>query len=159
MGESAALDPFAILSLVVAGLTALAVIVLAFRGSTQARELRNFVAGALERAQQGIYSANPAAVRGLLEEFEHAITIRIQKTERGFVDLGEEMTDALDKAQRLDRSASAKRSRARVLERKHEDREEQGEQETGEWWANPNLSREQKMDLARQDLARRGIQT
>jgi hypothetical protein len=159
--EGLTLDPFAILSLLLALISVGSVVVLAFRGASQTRELRDFVAGALERAQQAVDSANPGAVRGLLEEFEHAIVIRIQKTERGFVDLGEEMTDALDKAQRLDRSASAKRSRARAIERKNDERE--GEEiegaAGGDPFSNPALSRDQKLDLARKSLASRGIAT
>lgn len=157
--DLAALHPFAILSLILSAAAVLGVAILAFRGSLASRDLHSFVSGALEHARQQVEQANPTAVRGLLEEFEHAIVLRVQKTERGFVALGEEVTDALDTAQRLDKSASAKRSRARQLEKKRDEREEEDEQAPGNYWTNPNLSRDQKLDLARQNLASRGIST
>lgn len=158
MTETAVLGLFVFLSLALG----LAALVLALKSKRAVAEvpfnLRQGLDRDLEQLGNAIKAADPGAVQGKLEEFEVGLVARIQKVERAFIQLGEEVTEALDKAQTLDRSASAKRSRAKQLVRQVEQQEQEKPQTRGDWWQDPNLSRDEKLDRARLDLRTRGIE-
>lgn len=157
MTERLVLDPFALVSLVLGAAAALGVVLVAIRVRVTSGALRDQLSGVVGGVEEIVSGSDAAKVRAVLEEFEVQLTARVQKTERAFVILGEEVTEALDRAQQLDRSASAKRSRAKALLRKQEQQEEtETNGPGGDYWADPNLSREQKLDLARADLNQRG---
>lgn len=164
VGEIDAPDTFALLALCIAAVTCLAVVVLAFLGNRSARELHDFMAGSVVDAAEAARAVEPAKIQDALAQFEALIIARVQKTERAFVQLGEEVTDALDKADSLRRSASAKESRAKARLRKAEKDDDAAAYGNGAdddlgsaWWDRDDLSDEQKEQLTIKHLRQRGI--
>jgi len=102
-------------------------------------------------------SVQPHRVADTLAQFEANIVARVQKTERAFVDLGDEVTETLERVTKLRNSASASASRAARIKEDTEAVQQQAAPIDTNPFENPNLSRDEKMQLVRDDLTRRGI--
>jgi len=92
-----------------------------------------------------------------LAQFEATIVARVQKTERQFLELGDEVGEAMERVTKLRNSASASASRAARLKQESEEVAQQEEPANANPFDNPDLTREEKMALVRDDLAKRGL--